>query len=252
MNFKNLLLIIIFFFLNNCATDNFSVHDQNIISKKGFSNKGFTLVYNKKDYENGLIDEKIDDRSLIIFQKNITINTDVKIVNILNNKSLIAKVGKNSNYPLFNNSVISKRVADELDLNIDEPYIEIIEIPKNSMFVAKKAKTYDQEKKVAIKAPVKSISINDLNVVNADIKKMPEKRFSYEIKIADFYFNDSAKMMVDRIINETKIKKPKIKKIAKKIFRVYLGPFNNINSLQKSYNDINILEFENIEIIRND
>jgi cell division protein FtsN len=33
-------------------------------------------------------------------------------------------------------------------------------------------------------------------------------------------------------------------------YRVYLGPFNNINSLQKSFNDISILNFENIEIIR--
>ena len=252
MNFKNFLLIIFFLYLNNCATDNFSVKEQNIIFKKEFSNKGFTLVYNKKDYENGLIGKKIDERSLIIFQKNLMINTHVKIINILNNKYLIAKVGKNSNYPLFNNSVISKRIADELNLNIDEPYVEIIEIPKNSMFVAKKAKTFDEEKNVAIKAPVKGISINNLNVVNADTKKIHEKKFSYEIKVADFYFNDSAKMMVDRIINETEIKKPKIKKIAKKIYRVYLGPFNNINSLQKSYNDINILEFENIEIIKND
>jgi len=31
-----------------------------------------------------------------------------------------------------------------------------------------------------------------------------------------------------------------------------LGPFNNINSLQKSYNAISILGFENIEFIKND
>ena len=31
-----------------------------------------------------------------------------------------------------------------------------------------------------------------------------------------------------------------------------MGPFNNIKSLQKAFNDINILEFENIEIIKND
>ena len=58
--------------------------------------------------------------------------------------------------------------------------------------------------------------------------------------------------MVDRIKKETLIKKPKIKKISNKNYRVYLGPFDNIKSLQKSYNDINILEFENIEIIKND
>ena len=74
----------------------------------------------------------------------------------------------------------------------------------------------------------------------------------YIIKVADFYFEDTASVMVKRITNETRIKKPKIKKISDKKYRVFLGPFNNINSLQKSFNDINILEFENIEIIKND
>ena len=58
--------------------------------------------------------------------------------------------------------------------------------------------------------------------------------------------------MLNRITTESSIKKAKIKKITDKKYRVYLGPFNNINSLQKSYNDISILEFENIEIIKND
>ena len=107
--------------------------------------------------------KKIDERSLIIFQEILKINTQVKITNILNNKSLIAKVGKKSSYPSFNNSVISKRIAKDLDLDLNEPYVEIIEIHKNTSFVAKKAKTFDEEKKVASKAPVNSISINDLN-----------------------------------------------------------------------------------------
>ena len=55
-----------------------------------------------------------------------------------------------------------------------------------------------------------------------------------------------------RIIDETEVKKPRIKKISKEKYRVFLGPFDTINSLQKSYNDINILGFENIEIIQND
>ena len=58
--------------------------------------------------------------------------------------------------------------------------------------------------------------------------------------------------MAKRIKADTSIKKTNIRKISDKKYRVYLGPFNNINSLQKSYNDIKILEFENIEIIRND
>ena len=59
-------------------------------------------------------------------------------------------------------------------------------------------------------------------------------------------------MLIKRIINETKIKNARIKKISINKYRVYLGPFDNINSLQKSFNDINILEFDNIEFIKND
>ena len=76
--------------------------------------------------------------------------------------------------------------------------------------------------------------------------------FSYIIKIADFYFNDTALTMLNRIKSQSLIKDPKIEKISNKIFRVYLGPFSNINTLQKSYNDISILKFENIEILKND
>ena len=252
MNYKNFFLSVIFLFCASCATNNQSINKKNYILKKGFANKGFTIVFNQNYYDNGLISKKIDERSLIIFQKNLKKNTLVKITNILNNKSLIAKVVGDSSYPLFNNSVLSKRIAEELNLNIDEPYIEILEISKNSMFIAKKAKTFDEEKNVAKKAPVKNISINDLNEINVSKSISIRKKFSYKIKIADFYYKDTAKILIDRIINETKIINPKIKKINKEKYRVYLGPFKDINSLQKSFNDISILEFENIEIIKND
>ena len=252
MNYRNFLLIIFFLLFSNCATSNLSINKEKNIIKKAFLNKGFTLVYNQKLFEEGLISNKIDERSLLIFQKNLKINTNVKITNISNNKSLIVKVGQNSNYPSFNNSVISKRIAEELVLDINEPYVEIIEITKNALFIAKKAKTHDEEKKVANKAPINSISINDLNVGEVKVKKIYNKKVTYIIKVADFYFKDTASAMLERIIVETKIKKPNIQKISNKKYRVYLGPFDNINSLQNSYNDVGMLEFENIEIIKND
>ena len=111
---------------------------------------------------------------------------------------------------------------------------------------------FEEEKKVASKAPVNNINISNLNIEETNTKNVKSKKFSYEIKIADFYFNDTASLLLDRINNETMIKDAKIKKIDEKKYRVYAGPFNNINSLQKSFNDISILEFENIEIIKND
>ena len=55
-----------------------------------------------------------------------------------------------------------------------------------------------------------------------------------------------------KIKTETVIKNVNIFELSKNQFRVSMGPFNNIKSLQKAFNDINILEFENIEIIKND
>ena len=249
---RNILFIVIFLFLTNCTTKTLVKKKPDVFITNGFSNKGFALVYSEDIFKKKIINKKINDRSLIIFQKNLKINTKVKITNILNNKSLVGTVGKNSVYPSFNNAVLSKRIAEELDLDINQPYIEILEILKNSIFVAQKAKTFDEEKNVAIKAPVSKISINDLNFVKKSDKKISNIKFSYIIKIADFYFKDTALMMTNRIKTVNLIKNSKIKKISDKKYRVYLGPFSDINSLQKSYNDISILEFDNIEIIKND
>ena len=252
MFYKNILSVIILIFLTNCTTTNLNNEKLNESIVKGYSNKGFALVYNDDLYDQKIINKKIEDRSLIIFQKDLKFNTTVKITNILNNKSLIATVGKNSKYPSFNNSVLSFRIADELDLNIDQPYVEILEILENSIFIAQRAKTYDEEKSVAVKAPVNEISINDLSVLKINNQSKPKIKFSYIIKIADFYFNETALMMSKRIRDESLIKNPKIKKISNTKYRVYLGPYKNIYTLQKSFNDISILQFENIEIIKND
>ena len=250
---RNIIFIIICIFLSNCASVNVIDNKSNKVIVNGYSNKGFALVYSEDLYNQKILNKKIDDRSLTIFQKKLKINTQVRITNIINNKSLIAKVGKNSKYPSFNNVVLSKRIADELALDINQPYVEIFEILNSSIFIAKKTKTFEEEKKVAVKAPVKDISINDLSLVNnKNDNNKPNIKFSYTIKIVDFYFLDTAKLLINRIKDETSIKNPKIQKISDKRYRVYMGPFNNISSLQKSFNDISILEFENIEIIKND
>jgi hypothetical protein len=252
MFYKKILFIIICIILSNCTSTSLVNNKTNKTIVNGFSNKGFALIYSKNLYKQKLVSKKIDERSLTVFQKNLKINTPIKITNILNNKSLIVTVGMNSKYPSFNNVVISKRIAEELDLDINQPYVEILEILENSIFVAQKAKTHKEEKNVAVKAPVNDISINNLSKVKIDEKKNFNVKFSYSIKIADFYFNDTALLMLNRIKTESSIKNPKIKKISDKKYRVYLGPFSNINSLQKSFNDISILKFENIEIIKND
>ena len=100
------------------------------------------------------------DRDFLILHSILEKNTFVKIYNPINTKTVIAKVKYKTNYPIIYNSVITSRIAEELELNYEDPYIEIIEIKKNNTFISKKAKTFEEEKNVANKAPVTDININ--------------------------------------------------------------------------------------------
>ena len=248
----NFFLILLIVLITSCASNNYKTVNVDPILEK-FSNNGFALIYNDKLYNDKIISKKMDERDLIIFQRNLRKGTSVKITNPFNNKTIIAKVGKKANYPSFNNSVVSIRISKELEIDINEPYIFIEEIRDNASFIAKKAKTFEEEKKVADKAPVDSISVNDLNDTDEKkIKKNINNEFKYVIKIADFYYLNTAKQMVKRIKSELNIKKTDINKINENKFRVFTGPYLSLKALQKAYNSIETLGFENIELIKYD
>ena len=132
-----------------------------------------------------------------------------------------------------------------------EPYIELILISKDSTYIAKKIKTFDEEKKVAEKAPIDGIQINDLNNDNRKETKITRENFSFSIKLADFYYENTAQMMISRIEEETSIKNSTILKLSKTKFRVLIGPFDDIKSLKEAFEKLNSLNFENIEILKN-
>ena len=251
MNYKFLIIIFLIFLLG-CEQNNLNknVLNQGIVTK--YKNSGFALVYDSVLIKEKKISKKIDNRSLLIFHKSLKKNSFVKITNPVNQKTVIAEViSNNVKFSDFYNSVITSRIAEELSLNLNEPYINLVLISQNSTFVAKKAKTFNEEKKVAEKAPVDGIQIDNLGEINQPKNEtIKEEIFSYSIKIADFYYKDSAKNMSDRIINETNIRNPLIKTISNTKYRVLLGPFNDIKKLEDSFNEIKSLNFENIEILK--
>ena len=251
MNFKKIILILSIIFLSGCNQLAQNNKELNHFGDQKYSNTGFSLIYNEKLKKEKKISKKIDNRSLLIFHKKIKKNSFVKITNPTNNKSIIAEVFSNKvEFPDFYNSVITTRIADELSLNPNEPYIDLLLISKNSTFIAKKAKTFEEEKKVAEKAPVDGITIDNLGAVSKEIKKIKKQKFIYSIKIADFYYKDSAENMINRINEETNLKNSVIKKLSKTKYRVLLGPFNDIKNLEKSFNEMKALNFENLEIIK--
>ena len=251
MSYKS-LLIVLFIFLLGCEQNNLNKNavNQEIMTK--YKNSGFALVYNPMLKKEKKISKKIDNRSLLIFHKSLKKNSFVKITNPVNQKTVIAEViSNNVKFSDFYNSVITSRIAEELSLNLNEPYINLVLISQNSTFVAKKAKTFEEEKKVAEKAPVDGIQIDNLGEINQQKKEaLKEDFFSYSIKIADFYYKDSAENMSNRIVNETNIKNPLIQTISNTKYRVLLGPFNDIKKLEDTFNEIKSLDFENIEILK--
>jgi hypothetical protein len=252
MNYRIFLIISFIFLLTACEQNNLNKNTINQEKLSKYKNSGFALVYDNISNKEKKISKKIDNKGLYIFHKNLKKNSFVKITNPSNQKTLIAEVISNkAKFSDFYNSVITLRIAEELSLDLNEPYIDLILISENSTFIAKKAKTFKEEKKVAEKAPVDGIQIDNLGETKVIKKEIVKNSiFNYSIKIADFYYKDSAKNMSDRIINETNIKNPIIKTLSNTKYRVLLGPFNDIKKLEESFNDIKSLNFENIEILK--
>ena len=93
--------------------------------------------------------KKLDERSLDIYHKTLKRNSIVKITNPQNNKFLIAKVKSNRvDFSNFYNSILSLRIAEELELDLKEPFVELVLVSKNSTYIAKKAKMFEEEKKL--------------------------------------------------------------------------------------------------------
>ena len=249
MNYKLLILLLLTIILQSCELSNVNNSKKfNNNFENKYKNTGFALIYDKKLEKV----KKLEPRSLEIYHKLLKKKSIVKITNPENGKYLIAEVKSNKvKFSNFYNSILSLRIAEELELDINQPYVEILLISKGSTFVAKKAKMFEEEKKVAEKAPVDGIQINDLNKTTIKKKKNKTRNFSYSIKVADFYYKDSVQIMVNRIQKETTINNLDIKKLSKTKYRVLIGPFNDIKSLKNSFEKMNYLNFENLEILKN-
>ena len=78
-----------------------------------------------------------------------------------------------------------------------------------------------------------------------------KKKFSYSIKVADFYYKNTARILLDRIKKETSIKNLKIIELSKTNYRLLIGPFNDIKSLRRNFEKMDLFNFENLEVLKN-
>ena len=236
MNYKFFL----FFFLFSCI--NYSTPGKNNVT---FSSKGFAYIDNDipANWKNDIF---------FIAHNELKLGTKIKIINPENKKSLESIIIKKIQYDDFYKILISENVAKKLKLSFDFPYVEILEIKSNESFIAERAITNIQEKKIASKAPIAKININNLNKTKT-IKKVKLK--NYSILVAEFYSLESAKILkkkLESILISSNYKLIYISKKNDKSYELVMGPYNTINKLKNDYSILNDSGFEDLDIKIND
>ncbi len=249
MNFREKIIIIfISSFLYSCA--DYKIKNDNV-ERKYFSSSGFALIYQENYFKDKVINKKINNDNIVVYHNVLKKNTPIKIINPINEKFVETKVSNNASFPKIFSVVISKKIATILEIDISNPFVEILEVKRNKTFVAKKSNTFDEEKNVAEKAPVSKVKVKVLSLTEDNNKKKINKNSNFIIIISDFYYQDSADNLKKMLIEKTQSKKISVKKVNNTKYRLFAGPFENFNALKNIYISLNNLGFENLNIIKN-
>ena len=241
MRYKILLIILLFY---SCA-----INTTKLENRAPYTSKGFAYIYNDEDYKKKIIKGKLDNSLLQVSHASLKNNTLIKIINPKTQEYLTLPNTKKIDYPDFYKILITKKVAEKINLNSELPLVEIIEIKKNKSFKAKKAKIYNEEKKISSNAPVTSVQISNISK-NKQSNKV-SKNEDFFILIGTFYSEEIAKFLKDRINKEIPnydIKKLKIVKKSNKEIKLMSGPYNTINFMKKDYILLKGFGFEDLDI----
>ena len=239
MKFK---IIFIILFLHSCSAGSLQ---QKKSTFAPYISKGFALVYDEKDYVKKIVSRKLNQDELQIAHNKLRINSIVTITNPENKKSLTLKVSKKLKYPDFFTVLITKKVADVLELDTNMPFVDLQQRVKNKSFVAKKSVTFSEEKLASNKAPVTKVQIRNISTQKKFIKK--NKKFS--IIIGEFYSKESAYHLKGRLEkNYVEKEALKIKRLGKNKFQLSAGPYTSINTLKNAYFQLNKYGFDNLDI----
>ena len=218
------------------------------VEKNYYFSKGFALVYNEDLYYQKVVNKKFSDEKYGAMHNLLKVNTSVKIINPSNSKFLDIKISKKANYPKIFNIVLSRSAAFALELDMENPYVEVFETKKNKTFVAKEGNTFEEEKNVSKKVPVDEVKIDILTEQDVNTKKKIVKKNNFILVINDFYYFDSANDLKKVLREKIKVDNISIKKINNNKYRLFAGPFKSFNTLKTTYISLNNLGFEDLNI----
>ena len=250
MNLKKVILVLVSIIQLYACADYKTDKEIQYNEKRYYSSSGFALIYEDELYKQKVINKKFDNQNIKVMHNILKKNTPIKIINPDNLKVIETKVYKKANYPKIFNIVISKKISYILELDVNNPYVEIFELKKNETFIAKEGNIFEDEKNVADKAPIDQIKMDDLSKDQTQIEKIITKKSNFILVISDFYYLSSANNLKNELVKKTNINNISVKKINNKKYRLLVGPFENFNALKTTYISLNNLGFEGLNIYR--
>ena len=195
-------------------------YSSNIDRKSGHSSSGFAYI--KQNFPAGL-----KNNNFFVSHNRLKVGTKIRIINPENKKSLEVIIKKKIKYDNFYKILISTSIVEELNLSSKFPFVE---------------------KKIANKAPVEAININNISKEKKNISK---KTKSYSILVAEFYSHNSAKLLKDKLVTILKDSNYQLIAVNKKSetrYELLMGPYNTINKLKNDYIVLNDSNFEDLDI----
>ena len=179
----------------------------------------------------------------------------LEVTNLENGRSTKVRVNNRGAYSSTYIINLSSSVFKELDLNSDGDLVKLDLIDANESFILTETKTFDEEKKVK-EAPVSDVVViggKNSNTILSDKQagsKIEEKKQYNEIylNIATFSFYENAQI----VLNELSDFKVKVYNMSDnqgdEIFKVLIGPYDNVNKLINDLKDDTFKKYEDLSI----
>ena len=216
--------VVVLFFILIVSCQSFSIYENNNTYEKiGFAE--FT---------------KYED----VIHRNIAPNSKIKITNLLNKKSIVVEVNKNSNYKKEREIIVPNKYIDLLELNYNLPIVKIETLRANKTFKIDTVKIFEEEKKISQNVETKNVNIVDLSKNYSSKNNNLNKLIIY---YGDFTFKNSALDMVSLLKKDIKNVNPTVIQVNKK-FRVKVASINDINEFDIFFNKIVNTKFDNYNI----
>ena len=241
------ILILLSIFVISCTGSTITQNKSQYIPYKS---SGFALIYNPNLHQNEKFYKKIDNENLEIGHNILKKNSILIITNPENMKSIELKVSKKIDYSPFYKIIMSKKVAEKLELNTQMPFIDVSERKKNKSFVAKIATTHSEEKKVKNKAPITKVKIDNISI-NKKVSIKKNKKFSI---IVGVFYSEISTNELKEILERGYVSQGSlvVKKLGKNKFMLSSKPYTSINTLKNLYFGLNKYGFDDLEIKQHD